>query len=438
MAVDEESGDVYVVDAAGERVEVYRPGGGGYEYVSEFKVRSPGAIAVDNSTSVSDPSRGFVFVAGGEEKGLTERDLVYVYSPAEGKVVAKLQTFKAGEEETELEEISGVAVDAAGTLWVYWEEEGIVDGFSKAVSKSGGVKFVWQPEWRRSGEIESRFECSARAAFAVAPGDAAFYAGYEREDGAEECPGELEETPDSDAVAKLDAVQPVADVLEREVDHQPTTGVAVDEASEEGSPLGAGARGEVYLDNGSSIAAFTPAGLLLQRFGSGQLAGGSGMAVDSRTGDVFAAESGEGRVDVFVPEEASGAPVVDQVSAQVLSASSARLSAQIDPRGERSEYEFQYGTSDCASSPASCVTVPIPAGEIAAGFGDQGVSVTLEGLQPATAYYYSVLASNASGSAEGVPAVNTFTTLARRRARCRMGAGGKWSRRPISMARRSN
>ena len=64
--------------------------------------------------------------------------------------------------------------------------------------------------------------------------------------------------------------------------------------------------------------------------------------------------------------------------------------AQIDPRGEHSEYEFQYGTSDCASSPSSCVTVPIPAGEIAAGFGDQGVSVTLEGLQPATAYHYRV------------------------------------------------
>ncbi len=73
------------------------------------------------------------------------------------------------------------------------------------------------------------------------------------------------------AVAKLDAVQPVADVLEREVDHQPTTGVAVDQASDAGSPLGAGARGEVYLDNGSSIAAFTPAGVLIQRFGSGQL-----------------------------------------------------------------------------------------------------------------------------------------------------------------------
>ncbi|HTZ63366.1 MAG TPA: hypothetical protein VMB51_04625 [Solirubrobacteraceae bacterium] len=411
VAVDEASGDVYVVDAAGERVEIYRPGGDGYEYMSEFKVRSPGAIAVDNSTSGNDASRGYVFVAGGEEKESTERDFVYVYSPTEGKVVAKLHVFKVGEEEAELEEISGVAVDATGTLWVYWEEEGIIDGFAKAVSKSGGVRFVWQPSMRRSAEIEERFECAARTALAVAPEDEAFYAGYERENAREECPGEFEEAPDSDAAAKLDGAQPVADVLEGEVDHQPTTGVAVDEASVDGSPLGAGARGEVYLDNGSSIAAFTPSGVLIQRFGSGELAGGSGVAVDSRTGNVFAAESGEGRVDVFAPEDAVGAPVVDEVSTQVLSASSARLSAQIDPRGERSEYEFQYGTADCATSPGACTRAPVPAGVLASGFGDQRVSVTIEGLRTGSAYHFRVLANNGSGSTEGVPAVDTFTTL---------------------------
>jgi WD40-like Beta Propeller Repeat len=411
VAVDETSGEVYVVDGGGERVEVFRPGGGGYEFVSEFKVHSPGAIALDNSVSASDPSRGDVFVAGAEEKSSTERDLVYVYSPAEGRVVAKLHAFRSGEEETELEDISGVAVDAAGTLWVYWEEDGTIDGFSKALSKAGGVRFSWEPSLRRSGEIEGRFECSTTQGFAVAAKDEAFYTAYERENVMETCPGEQEEAPDSDAVAKLDAVQPVPDVVEREVDHQPTSGVAVDEASGAASPLGAGAQGDVYIDNESSVAAFTSAGVLIQRFGSGQLAGGSGMAIDAQTGDVFAAEPNEGRVDVFVPEEAAGAPVVDDLTAQALSSSSARLSAQIDPRGERGEYEFQYGTSDCVSDPASCATLPVPAGELTAGFGDQSVSVTVEGLQPAGAYYYRVLASNALGSTEALPQVNTFTTL---------------------------
>ena len=94
--------------------------------LSLMKECAPGAIAVDNSTSEGDPSRGDVFVAGG-----AERDFVYVYSPMEGKVVAKLHALKSGEEEGELEDISGVAVDAAGTLWVYWEEEGVIDASRK-------------------------------------------------------------------------------------------------------------------------------------------------------------------------------------------------------------------------------------------------------------------------------------------------------------------
>jgi hypothetical protein len=412
VAVDETSGYVYVVDSGSERVEAFRPSaGGGYEYAGEFKVRSPGAIAVDNSASAGDPSRGDVFVAGAEEKGSAERDVVYAYSPAEGKVIAKLHSFRSGEEEGELEDISGLAVDAAGTLWVYWEGEGTIDAFAKQATKTGGVRLAWEPSLRRSGEMEGRFECPARGEFAVTASDEAFYAGYERESVSEACPGEQEEPADSDAVAKLGEGVPVTEVLQRELDHLPTTGVAADQASGEGTPLGAVARGDVYLDNGSSIGAFTASGVLIQRFGTGQFSGGSGVTVDSRTGDVFAAETSADRVVVFVPEEGIGAPVVDGVSARVLSANSAELSAEIDPRGARSEYEFQYGTADCASAASSCSTVPVPAGQIAAGFGDQRVDVTVEGLQPATAYYCRALASNALGSTEGKPTVDSFTTL---------------------------
>jgi hypothetical protein len=413
VAVDEATGEVYVVDAGNERVDVFKPAQGSYEYVSEFKVHSPGAIAVDNSTDGADPSRGDVFVAGAEEKGAepSERDLVYVYTPSEGRVTQKLHALKAGEEEGELEEVSGVAVDPAGTLWVYWEEEGTIDAFSKALTKTGEVRFSWEPSLRRTPEIEGRFECPARPGFAVAAGDEAFYAGYERESSEEMCPGEEGEAPDSTAVSKLDGVAPLPDVLARELDHQSTTGVAVDEASGEDTPLGAVANGDVYVDNGSSVAAFTSAGVMIQRFGLGTLAGGSGVAVDAQTGDVFAAEADEDRVALFMPEEHAGAPVVDGVSARVLSASSAELSAQIDPRGADSEYSFQYGTADCALSGSSCTSVPMPAGQLVAGFGDRRVSVTVQGLQPATAYFYRVLASNTLGSAQDTPVANTFTTL---------------------------
>ena len=374
VAVDEATGELYVVDSGDERVEVFKPGAGGsYEYLSQFKVHSPGAIAVDNSSSASDPSRGDVYVVGAEEKGAeaSERDIVYEYSPSEAKVVEKLQAFKSGEMEEEFSDISGVAVDATGILWVYWEEQGTIDGFAKRWNKAQTkAQLVWEPSLRRTPEIEATLVCSARPGFAVVPGDESFYVGYERENGAEECPGENEEVPDPVVIGELNGAQPTPSVVTREVDHEDTTGVAVDASDD-----------DVYLDNGTSVAAFSPAGLLIQRFGhSGEVVGGSGIAVDAASGGVFVAESGADKIDVFQAEEVVKGPAIDSVSSQNLTPSSTVLHAQIDPGGAQTEYYFQYGSSDCAINASACTQVPVPAGEIAAGFGDQQVSVEVKVL----------------------------------------------------------
>ncbi len=405
VAVDEASGDVYVVDAGNERVEVFAPNGsGGYAYASEFKVRSPnGAIAVDNSTAGTDATRGDVYVVGSKEKDaeLEEHEVIYEYSPVAKEVVHKWTTVKGeleGEtEELELEDISGVSVDAQGRLWVYWEEEGVIDAFSKQASKNGvGSRLVWEPALERFPEIEFRFECSARPGFAVAPEADVFYSGYERESESGECPGSYGEPAEPAQVAKLDSSQPTPRVLSRELVAGPASGVAVDPAS-----------GDVYLDRGSSISALTSAGAPIQRFGQGHLTGAEGMAVDGEDGRVFAPEPEADRVVVFDPEETAGAPVVDGVSSRDLSPTSAEVSAWIDPHGLESEYRFQYGTAECASNPCQ----ELPLGKIPAGFGDREVHAVLDSLSPATAYFYRVVASNAAGSVVGAPSPNTFTTL---------------------------
>jgi DNA-binding beta-propeller fold protein YncE len=407
VAVDEASGDLYVVDSGDERVEIFTPDGhGGYAFSSEFKVHTPGAIAVDNSTSEADPSRGDVYVAGAAEKNASpeERDFIYEYSPSAGEVIHKWSIFKAkteGEaEELELEDISGVSVDAAGTLWVYWEEEGEVDALAKEATKGGAAKLQWKPELHREPEIESKFECEAREGFAVASDDEAFYTAYERRSVTEECPGEEEETPDATVVAELDGAAPEPATVDAQLDHVNTTGVAIDSSNS-----------DLYLDNGTNIAAFSPSGLLIQRFGSGELAGGRGAAVDAATGDVFVAEAEADKIEVFKPEAEVRAPAVNGISSQNLTGSSVELRGQIDPGGAQTEYYFEYGTAECASTPSTCVRTPVPSGEIEAGFGDREVSVEVTGLQPATAYFYRVVASNQAGRAEGVPSPNTFTTL---------------------------
>jgi DNA-binding beta-propeller fold protein YncE len=405
VAVDEKTGDLYVVDAGNERVEIFAPdGSGGYVFSSEFLVRSPtGAIAVDNSKSASDPSSGNVYVVGSKEKEAEpeEHEVVYEYSPTSKEIVHRWTIFKAkveGEtEELELENISGVSVDANGVLWVYWETEGIIDGFTKEAAKTEKSRLVWQPSLRREPEIELKFECFSRHVFAAAPAGDAFYAGYERKNSEEACPGEFLEPPDPVVVAKFDNSQPTPRAIQSEVAPQNTTGVAVDPTN-----------GDVYLDNASSIGAFTSSGAPIQRFGQGQIANAEGIAVDAQRGDVFVAEPGENKVAVFGPE-GPGAPLVDALSARSLSPSSTELRAQIDPHGLEVEYHFQYGTSDCAVNPSSCVDLPTV--KVAPSFGDQEVHAVLEGLLPATAYYYRLILTSSGGTVEAAPMPNTFTTL---------------------------
>ncbi len=425
LALDEATGQLYVVDRSSERVQIFEAEPSGqYEASGEFKVRSPGAIAVDDSQDPADPSRGFVYVVGAEEKNAPsdEEDYIYEYDPALGEVVHKYKEIseakvKGSEPESEeLEDISGLAVDSHGTLWVYFEEEGIIYGLSKQPAQNkAGATLAWEPALTREPEIESHFECAARGAFAVASGEAgqpqAFYAGYERESATEECPGEQEEAPDATVLAKLSGS---GAILQRELQRQSTSGVAL---AQEG-PANA------YLDGGEGVSAFTPQGKPIERFGTeaeanpeGRLQGASSIAMAGEgagadpqvAGQVLVAEPAQNKVVVFAAQSESKAPTVDAISAQNLSPTEAELKAQIDPSGTQTEYVFQYGSSDCTSDPSPCSA--LPAGQISAGFGDQDVSVILRGLSPASTYYYRVLAKNAHGSAQGLPQPNTFTTL---------------------------
>jgi DNA-binding beta-propeller fold protein YncE len=396
VAVDDASGAVYVVDAGHERVEWFTPSTGGYEFAGEVKVPSPGAIAIDNSASAADPSRGDVYVVGAEEKGeeAEERDYLYKFT-ANGEKIFKKSIFKAkddGEEvETELEDISGVAVDAQGRLWAYWEEEGLVSGFSDAEHNQ------LIPSLSKELPLESLYECRAGPEFAVSADAEYLYAGHERENALEECPFEelaLEEAGQT-LVAK---VTQAGQVLAKGLDNQDTTGVAVDQES-----------GEVFADNADGIAAFDGEGALIERFGEGQLQGGGAIAVDDRDDTVFVAESQHSRIAIFTGETA-GAPRIDSVQAEHVAANSERLSARIDPHGADTHYYFLYGQGDCASEPSACTQLPSPAADAGDGYGDRLLNVQVERLQSNTTYSYTVVAENSYGTVRSAHGQQTFFT----------------------------
>jgi hypothetical protein len=406
VAVNEKTGEVYVVDTPRERVERFKPeGSSGFKFVGEFSVPNPAGIAIDNDTS--SPSFGDVYVPGiekapkkGEAPEEEERNWLYKYTASGEKIYKRQESTRkekivneAGESETEefetfFEDISGVSVDATGKLWVYFEEEGKVAGYtSDEHNKLIGTSI-------KEDLSEENFECRALLGFAVAPSDEAFYLRHERGTGVEECPEE-EALPEAVANALIGKVNGAGVPITNGLTAQNSTGVAVDESS-----------GDVYVDNATSIAAFTGDGTAIERFGSGNLTGGGALAVDHATEQVFAIEGGD-KVAVFEPEETGASPSIDSVAAQVESATSAALVAKIDGHGEATTYTFQFGTASCVSDPGSCSTV---SGELPANFGDQVAEAKLEGLLPDTPYYYRVVAENSAGKGESAEFAKTFFT----------------------------
>lgn len=468
IAVDEETGDVYVVDQGNHRLQEFGSNG---EFIAAWgwgvnsnstgepkyevctsdcqaglsgpgngEFAELGAIAVDNS------SNGSHYVYLDTDAG-AKSPVVRIFLATGAKWVGKLPDGEAGR-------VDGLAVDRKGTVWVYRGESegsGAVEGFSD----------IAKPV-QEHAEISSPDECPSPG-FAVDAAGESFYLDHELLTREDECPPEAE-AAEIEAIAeaakeaierirqearekklsptekqeKIRAVEKSAEEQEQAVsildarpaltakstlvhedelaltlegiDRQNTSAVAVDQASGVGTPLGEGANGDVYIANGSSVSTFTSDGQLVQRFGSGHLQASGGVAVDSRNGYVYVVDSATDKVDVFTPEQVS-APTVSDLAAQHVSATEAQLTAQVDPEGTGVHYYFEYGTSDCATNP-TCTSTPQPPGtEIPAGYGDRPAGVRLTGLQPSTTYYYRIVVQGSVEGDERFSTVGTITTL---------------------------
>ena len=410
VAVNEATGDVYVVDRANNRIERFGAAGefiaawgwGVKDGAKEFEIcesgcqagiagggsgqmDSPETIAVDNSTNAADPSKGDVYVVSDAR---AEHGHIAKFSAAGEPLSAVKQT---GSEPKWEGRLDGVAVDASGRLWVYRgvESESAIERFSDALKN----------KFEEPG-LESSFACP-KPGFAVDSAGENLYVDHERENGEELCPSEEGEQPLPVVTAKLKLGGEVLEPLFSGLDSLQTAAVATEASS-----------GDVYVTNTGTAAAFSPSGSLIQRFAlPGEHALGAGIAADAATGDVYVTDSAAGKVDVFKPEPPDK-PTVTGLSAQNITPTSTKVSAQIDPRGADTHYFFQYGTVNCVSSPASCTDVPPPPGnDIGAGFADQSATVELQGLAPSTTYFYRVVATNKHGEAEGVETFGSITTL---------------------------
>jgi hypothetical protein len=179
--------------------------------------------------------------------------------------------------------------------------------------------------------------------------------------------------------------------------------------------------GDVYVDSGTSWTRVSSAGKQLESL-SVPGGGGTGLAVSPvvNGGDmVYVADSSADLVYVYLPE-GPGPPTIQagRESVEGVTASSARFSAEVNPRSEEDEeatsYSFEYGP---CGSPATCSSspfvdsVPMPEGRLAANYEPDVVGAQLQGLLAHTTYHVRLVAHNSHpGVVEGEEL--TFTTQA--------------------------
>ena len=431
VAVNEATGDVYVVDAGNNRIVEFGPGpehpflrtwGWGVKnHEKAFQVcernrenkeatatqepcdpglgghargqlHGAGAISIDQNTNrATDPSAQDVYVETvtpyeetieGHEKEFAN-SIIEKFG-AEGELPAKGGRIKGYKEKggtTELfeEELRGLTVGPTGVLDVY-NEESVLEYNDGEVNKLTRV-------------VKSEAEGEGRPGIAV-DSNGIFYLAHEGP-GAGEPPT---------VIAKEKAFpegetwlgEPLIEALTGEQ----SSAVAVDEQNN-----------NVLVDNVESVGVFDASGELVERFGAGRLHGGSGIAA-LRSGEALVADAATGKVDIFEPEPPA-APQIDELSVEQITASSAVLTAQIDPTGLATTYTFRYDTGRLpgAGEPCSgaCVEVPGPAAT-GAFFGDAPVSVPLSGLAGQTLYHYAVIATNADAPAGVQSAEQRFHT----------------------------
>jgi hypothetical protein len=428
IAVNEATGDVYVVDAGNSRIERFAASGafleawgwgvadGNKEYErcsaecrpglpgnGKDRFNRPAAIAIDNSQNPEDPSAGDVYV---EANTTEEHETIDKFS-ATGLPLDARHASREGE----LEELHGLAVAPNGALWVYNEEQVYVFDDSERnhqCPRAGKQQPATCPGF---GTLEPEIEGAPRDGIAL-DGNGAVYLG-------QDALGARAEPAATIGKFELAPVQehqePTLEDIIPELDHQPASALAVDPST-----------GTVYLEHGRSIAAFDKHGALIQQFGEapGGLTGAAGIAVVSaasatdpqHAGYVYVAEPAAGKVEVFAPEPPR-VPQIDDLSAQDVTGEGSQLNAQLDPGGSTTGYRFEYGQAPCAATPSTCVSLPAAPGEVApscprsdedACFFDASISVQATALSPGTTYHYRLTATNAQGTTHSGEL--TFTT----------------------------
>lgn len=415
VAVDQETGNVYVADTGNNRVDEFEADGvfvrawgwGVLNGAAEAQVcttsclpgipsSAPGALEAPTFIAVDDSpgGEGDVYVADQGHELESPDNLVSKFDK-NGHLIetwgAKGQLNGSSAPEGQFGELSGIAVDGTGNLWVYVGSTfAAPDTHMYEFEQGGGFTQSWT-EPLNGGEYyphgiavdgSDNLYISSTVSVGVSSGPSgpkSFVDGAVLKYGSSGgFLGQMTETPVIAGVA--------------------VAGLTVDPVTN-----------DVYVDTGSSVKHFASsckpeAGVCtpLESFGTSQSVGGAGLAVDSASGSVYVAVPGSDAIVVFEPEVLSP-PTVEGQSVSLVTSSSATFSASVDPRGLEAKYRFEYGPTSAYGE-----TVPVPGGVVGSGFEAQEVSAHVQDLSASTTYHFRVVSYNEKGTAYG--ADQTFVT----------------------------
>lgn len=410
VAVDQASGDVYVVDKNNQRVEQFDATGGfltawgwgvadgttqafqactttcfaGIEGSGAGQFHSPEGVAVDNSTnpldlSVGDvyvvdvrnervekfsPSGAFLLMFGGEVNETTKGDVCVAGEKCKAGIEgSEPGQFKVGRRSGEY-----IAVGSTGTVYV--GDESRVQEFS--------------PEGVYQSQVALASAGPTTALAVDSAGDIYVKRGALTSG---ELTGVQEYDPSGTLLKTLDFTgDPRA--------------LAVDSSD------------DLFVDDGEDsqhrILKYDSSGKELSSFDEGTEGGTRGIAFGDTAGVLYVVNPSVVRL-VAVPP--SG-PIVEpgSESASEVRRTIATLNATVDPEGheesssEEATYRFEYGETESYGS-----STPLEA-SIGGSFEDRTVSASLTGLLPGRTYHYRVVVSNAAHETTDGPD-ETFTTL---------------------------
>jgi hypothetical protein len=392
LAVNENSGNVYVADTGNHRVDEFDSSGAfirafgadvggtgvdicavgcvaGTSGTAPGEFVAPTFIAIDNSGGLS---AGDVYVADTSDNLVTKFE-------ADGTLVSSWgaggQLNGSGAPNGPFGEIAGVAVDSAGALDVFEVEPHLLFKFDQAGAFSGEVE---TPRGTAPGGL------------AVNP------------------TGNFFKVNGNFTVEKFEASG--TDVGQVNVG-ETTTGLAVDDST-----------GDLFIDNGGSIDnySFGPSGEVVGsgclpaefsgcaptgNFGEGHLTAGAGLAVDGASHTVYSADRGANEIVAFALVTF---PDVVTSAGSTVGVADATLTGTANPvEAPLTECFFEWGESEAYGEVAPCESPD--AGEVGEGNAPVPVHAEVSGLEAGTAYHFRLVAANAAGSVKGED--EEFTTL---------------------------